>query len=292
MSDDHQGDAHRAPTSLASTDGMVTDIPPAMCGLHDPLYIIDLRSQRAFPLRCKRNKCAYCLPINARRRALAITATQPKRMIRLSLMADRGDPDPLSTARTRIKRLRQALKRLGIPMGEWCWTLEVNPAGTGYHAHATQHGPFIHQAALQEACARAGAGIPYINQIKSKPSVTARYGLKGFGAAGYGLKTYRQTESAAMALELNHGRLEHHTPGFFVIDGCKVSPREAESIAVKQLYGEGFDSYIIVPRDVARYYMSPTGRHLMPRPVTRSGDHSQATAGGQAVRESVAVPTT
>lgn len=260
---------------------MVTDIPPAMCGLADPLYIIDLESQRAFPLRCKRNKCAFCLPINARRRALAMTRTRPRRMIRLSLVADRGEADPLSTARTRIKRVRQALKRLGVPSGEWCWTLEVNPAGTGYHAHAVQHGPFIDQRQLQEACVRGGAGIPYINEIKSQPSLTSRYGLKAFGASGYGLKTYRESDTAGEALKLNHGRVEHHTPGFFVIDGEKKTPREAESIAVRELYGDGFTSYIIVPRKIAAYYMSPTGRRELPRPVTRRHDTRPQSASGQ-----------
>jgi len=253
---------------------MVTELPESNCGIADPYYVIDLRSQQAYPLRCRKNRCDYCLPINARRRALAMTRTRPRRMIRLSLAAERGDSDPLTTARTRIKRLRQALKRLGVPCGEWSWTLEVNPAGTGYHAHAIQHGPFIEQAALQEACLRAALGIPYINEIKSKPAQTSRYGLKAFGATGYGLKAYRDHGNARSALDLNHGRVEHHTPGFFVIDGVKMSPRQAESVAIKELYGEGLDSYIIVPRDVARYLTSPSGRVYMPRPVPRQSDNT------------------
>lgn len=259
-------------TSLASTYQMVTGLPPSMCGLSDPYYMIDLHEKRFFPLRCRRNRCAYCLPINARRRALAMTRSRPRRMIRLSLVADRGDADPLDTARTRIKRVRQALKRLGVPSGEWCWTLEVNPAGTGYHAHAVQRGPFIHQHQLQEACLRGGAGIPYINEIKQTPGRTARYGLKAFGASGYGLKAYRQRDGGFEALDLNHGRVEHHTPGFFNVDGQKVSPREAESVAIKELYGDGIDSYIIVPLKVARFYASPEGRGSLPGACSRSGD--------------------
>lgn len=201
-----------------------------------------------------------------------MTLARPERMIRLSLVADRGDADPLDTARTRIKRLRQALKRLRVPSGEWSWTLEVNPAGTGYHAHAVQHGTYIPQAALQEACARAGCGIPYINVIRARADRTARYGLKAFGATGYGLKTYRQSDGAFDALALNHGRLEHHTKNFFTIDGEKLAVREAESVAIKELYGEPLDSYIVVTEDVARFYLSPEGRHLMPRPVPRPGD--------------------
>lgn len=275
-------------SSLASTYQTVTELPTVTCIQAEPRYIIDLRTRQVYPARCRRNRCAHCLPINARRRALAMSASRPTRMIRLSLVADRGDPDPLDTARTRVKRVRQALKRLGVPSGQWSWTLEVNPAGTGYHAHAVQHGSYIPQAALQEACERAGAGIPYINVIKSNASRTARYGLKAFGAAGYGLKTYRQSTHAEEALTLNHGRLEHHTPEFYVIDGEKLRVRQAEKIAVEALYGPGIDSFIIVPADVARYYMSPEGMNYLPRPVTHRDDSSHKAAHEQHLAESIA----
>lgn len=273
-SDDTIIAAESSHTSLASTYGMVT-VPPDPCGPRfEPMYMIDLRTHAIFPMRCRRNSCGHCLPINARRRALAMTMTRPRRMIRVSLVAAAGDADPMATARVRFKRLRQALKRLRVPSGEWCWTIEVNPAGTGYHAHAVQHGPFIDQAQLQLACVRAGAGIPYINEIKSKPALSSRYGLKAFGATGYGLKTYGQSEDAMAALELNHGRVEHHTPGFFVINGEKVTPREAETIAIKELYGDRIDSYILVTRRGAQYYADPQNRDRLPRPVPRTGDNA------------------
>jgi len=270
--DDQASDASL--TSLASTYETVTTLPPAMCGIRDPYYLIDLRTQRPYAVRCRRNKCDWCLPINARRRALAMTAASPQRMIRLSLVAGTRDRDPLDTARTRIKRVRQALKRMGVLSGEWCWTMEVNPAGTGYHAHAVQHGPYISQAQLQTACERGGAGIPYINAIKTSPSRTSRYGLKAFGATGYGLKTYRTESTGREALALNHNRLEHHTPGFFTINGERMAPRQAEQYAIREIYGEGFDSFIIVPAKVARFYLSEAGRHLIPRPVPRWSDKS------------------
>lgn len=206
-------------------------------------------------------------------------------MIRLSLVADRGDPDPLSTARTRIKRLRQALKRAGVPSGEWSWTLEVNPAGTGYHAHAVQHGSYISQPALQEACLRAGAGFPYINTIRGSASRTSRYGLKAFGAAGYGLKGYRQSDNAFEALDMNHGRLEHHTPGFFNVDGSKVRVRQAERLAVEEVYGPPLDSFIVVPADVARYYLSEEGRQYLPRAVPRKDEITRFSAAPEDLAE-------
>lgn len=280
MSDAHDFAPAAGLTSLASTYQMVTTLPPHTCGQAEPRYVIDLRTKAIYPARCRANKCKTCLPINARRRALAMTLARPERMIRLSLVAERGDADPLDTARTRIKRLRQALRRLKVASGEWSWTLEVNPAGTGYHAHAVQHGSYIPQPALQEGCARAGCGIPYINTIRSRADRTARYGLKAFGATGYGLKTYRQSDGAMDALKLNHGRLEHHTKEFFTIDGVKCGVREAETLAIRALYGDPLDSYIIVTADVARFYLSPEGRHLMPRPLPRTGEPQTVGASG------------
>jgi hypothetical protein len=194
-------------------------------------------------------------------------------MIRISLAADRGVADPLDQARTRIKRCRQALDRMGVPAGEWSWTLEVNPAGTGYHAHALQHGPYVPQAALQEACLRAGAGLPYVNAIRARPSRTARYGMKAFGAAGYGLKTFRAESEALEALALNHGRVEHHSPGFFRIDGDQSGVRDVESAAIKEFWPGEADSYLVCDRKAAIYYTSREGSRYLPRPV-RSADRT------------------
>lgn len=260
-------DTARVGTSLASTYQTVTTIPDPTCVMADPRWLISLTTGQVFPARCRRNRCAHCLPINARRRALAITYSAPARMIRVSLAADRGAADPLDQARTRIKRCRQALVRLGVPAGEWSWTLEVNPAGTGYHAHALQHGPYVPQAALQEACVRAGAGLPYVNAIRARPGRTARYGLKAFGASGYGLKTFRAEDQAAEALELNHGRVEHHSPGFFRIDGDRAGVRDVESKAVKEIWALEGDSYVVCDRKAAIYYSTPEGRRYLPRAV-------------------------
>lgn len=156
-------------------------------------------------------------------------------MIRLSLAAERHDSDPCRTALIRIKRTRQALKRMGVPAGEWCYTIERNPKKTGYHAHCLQTGPYLPQDVLQAACQRAGAGIPYINAIKRKGVWTSRYGLKGFGADGYGLKTFRPDGDATDALRINNGRLEHHTRGFYDFDGEILKVRDMERAAVATL---------------------------------------------------------
>lgn len=199
---------------------------------------MELYSGQAYPDRCRASKCAFCLPLNARRRCLAITLARPTRMIRISLVGDSGDSDPCKTALIRIKRTRQALRRMGINPGEWCYTIERNPKSTGYHAHCLQSGPYIAQDALQTACERGGAGIPYINAIKRQGVWTSRYGLKGFGADGYGLKTFRPNADAADALRINNGRMEHHTRGFYGYDGEVLKVRDMERVAIGEMNGD------------------------------------------------------
>jgi hypothetical protein len=118
------------------------------------------------------------------------------------------------------------------PPGEWCFTIEKNPKGTGFHAHCLQTGPSIPQAELQDACERSGAGIPYINAIKREGIWTSRYGLKGFGADGYGLKTFRPDADSAEALRINNGRMEHHSREFFAIEGDALRVRDMERSAI------------------------------------------------------------
>ena len=226
------GREHLRSPSLASTDQMVTAKRPESCPNASDRVVVELVTGQVYPDRCRSSQCPYCLPLNARRRALAITMAEPRRMIRLSLAANSGDESPAKTALIRIKRIRQALKRMGVPSGEWCYTMEKNPKGTGYHAHCLQTGPYIPQDQLQIACERARAGIPYINAIKRTGVWTSRYGLKGFGADGYGLKTFRPNGNPAEALRLNNGRLEHHTRGFYDLDGEVLGVRDMERLAI------------------------------------------------------------
>ena len=218
--------------SLASTVQTEPAVRPLSCPRSTGRVVIELYSGTVVPDRCRANACAFCLPLNARRRCLAITYAGPQRMIRLSLVAGAGDDSPASTALQRIKLIRRNLKRMHRDPGEWCLTMERNPKETGYHAHCLQRGRSIPQAELQEACERAGAGIPYINSIKREGIWTSRYGLKGFGADGYGLKTFRPNGNSREALAINNGRLEHHSRGFYAIDGDVLRVKEMESLAI------------------------------------------------------------
>lgn len=222
----------RRSASLAYTDQTEPTKHLAVCPFSSGRVVIELYSGTVVPDRCRSNGCAYCLPLNARRRCLAITLARPQRMIRFSGLADAADVSPASSALLLVKLIRRNLKRMGRDPGEWCLTMERNPEGTGYHAHCLQRGRQIPQEELQEACARAGAGIPHINSIKREGIWTSRYGLKGFGADGYGLKTFRSKGNPRDALRINRGRLEHHSRGFFATDGSVLRVREMESLAI------------------------------------------------------------
>lgn len=231
-------------SSLASTDQTEPSERPSECPYGSGRVVIELYSGSVYPDRCRTSQCAYCLPLNARRRCLAITYAGPQRMIRLSLMASESDKSPCSTALGRIGLIRRNLKRMGRDPGEWTFTIEPNPKGTGYHAHCLQRGPSIPQAELQESCARSGAGIPYINTIKREGVWTSRYGLKGFGADGYGLKAFRPNGDTREALRINNGRMEHHSRAFFAIEGDALRVRDMERAAIAAMNAEKRLAYI------------------------------------------------
>lgn len=235
-------------TSLGPTYQMVTAIPPPTCGNITDRFVVDLSTWRVYAARCRVNTCNHCLPINARRRTLAMSVMRPRRMICFTQMADEGTRDPLDQARTRMKRLRQSLRRKGIPQGEWSWTLEHNPKETGYHAHAVQRGPFIKQSVLQEACDGVNIGMPFLEYIRGTPQQSAAYGLKAYGASGYGLKGFNMQSYAQEMLAINHGRVEHHTRDFFEVDGERVGVRDVEAAAVWALFPERRGPFIATDR--------------------------------------------
>jgi hypothetical protein len=230
--------------SLAYTDQTEPGTDPLVCPRSSGRVVMELYSGTVYPDRCRANDCLFCLPLNARRRCLAITYAGPTRMVRLSWVADEGDGGPCDTARTRVGLISRNLKRLGYEPGEWTWTIEQNPKETGFHAHMLQRGPSIPQKILQKACKRAGAGIPWIKRIERKGIWTSRYGLKGFGADGYGLKAFRPNGDQAEALRINNGRLEHHSRGFFAIEGETVHVRQMESLAIAVKNGNARVAYL------------------------------------------------
>jgi hypothetical protein len=200
------------------------------------MVFLNLDTGETRPARCGRNLCAYCLARNARRRALAIALACPSRELRLSLVADEGDPDPWQTARYRINKTREYLKRWGEDPGPWGYHVERNPGQTGFHAHGVQHGPRkMNKDALDQAAFRAGAGLTRVRKVQHVDGL-AEYGLKGAALASYGLKGAAE---GVEYLRLNGGRLGHYSRGFFRSqDGETIAVRQAERLAMRAVYGE------------------------------------------------------
>jgi hypothetical protein len=137
--------------------------------------------------RCRRNGCAYCVRVNASRRALAIAHAAPERALTITGLGDSGSPDPWSEIRLQMKRVRDYSSRAGASLGEWVWHVERNPAGTGFHAHVWQHGGKVDLEVLRSAAVRAHAGRwLHVSKVRHAAGA-AQYGLKGLG---YGIKDY------------------------------------------------------------------------------------------------------
>ena len=231
---------------------------PNRCGM----VWFDLLTGEIRPARCGRLSCAYCVTRNAWRRAAAIAFSRPEREIRISLVADEGESDPWRTARTRINRTREYLKRFGQDPGEWVSHVESNPRLTGFHAHVWQHGPVkLDKDALDQAAFRAGAGLTRVRKVRSEVGV-ASYGLKGVGSMGYGLKG---ADGDPMEyLRLNGNRLTHQSRGFFRSPvGATLPVRGAERAALALVVGGGEGRWTLATERGARTLAS-----LRPRRTT------------------------
>jgi hypothetical protein len=207
-------------------------IERATCPNRSGFWMLNLLTGATFPARCDRVTCTYCAHHMALRRAAAIALARPGRAI---LLTDVGDTWP-DTGRV-LLNTRRNLRRMGIDPGEWVAHVEVNPAGTGRHVHAWQHGPDkIPVRSLSLAAERAGAGgFARISRVRSVTGASA-YGLKGVAEMGYGLKG---TEDLRVYLDANGGRLTHQTRGFFrAPSGKPLSVRGAEDRAVELYTGK------------------------------------------------------
>lgn len=213
------------------------------------------------PARCARNVCAYCLPLNARRRALALAWAGVRRSITLTEVADRDDPEAWQTARRRVNRTREYLVRQSVDPGLWAVFVERGEDTGMVHAHIAQRGPRpVPKDALQEAAHRAGAGWSRIEAIRGTGDFS-RYVGKSFSR--YVGKSFAQ-DDAGDALRLNGGRIGHFSRGFFVSpDGRTIGVRSAEKHAVRAIRGE-----------------SETGRWVLVREHLLGG--SEAPSGGRA----------
>lgn len=212
----------------ADTDSTASESCPFSTGL----LVISMSTGTIYPTRCTRNSCWYCVQINAKRRALAISLAKPERAI---LLTQVGEDWP--TVQARMNRLRYNLvEALGKDL-EMTYSVEPNPLGTGHHVHAWERGAYIPQALLSAAANRVGmGGFARISKIRSDVGAS-KYGLKG---VGYGLKGAMQSDAARQYIAENGKRLTHQTRGFFldaagVPSPVRVAEREAGRLIAKDL---------------------------------------------------------
>lgn len=191
------------------------------------------------PARCARNRCHYCLPLNAMRRAQAMKWAGADRALLLTQVADTDDPNPWPTVRYRVNKTRELLRRDGIDPGMWGYFVERGGDTGMVHAHVAQHGKRkIPKEALQEAAHRVGAGWTSVNRIRQGAGFASYVG-KGF--ASYVGKGFH-AQDAADNLRLNGGRLGHFSRGYFGhVEGQALPVREAERLAQQSLNKEDQD---------------------------------------------------
>jgi hypothetical protein len=82
------------------------------------------------------------------------------------------------------------------------------------------------------------------------------------------LKAFRPNGESSEALRINHGRLEHHSTGFFSVDGQSVRVREMESLAIAEMHGLKRAAYLgAAPDQVEKILNSDTFRRSLVRDV-------------------------
>jgi hypothetical protein len=211
--------------SLAPPKGDDSGVSPDPQGCPNMVgqMMLSLSTGALVPARCGRLACAYCLRVNARRRALAIGFVQPERSITFTQVGDSW-----TTVRDRMNRLSYGIRKEVGP-SEWVWHIEQNPRGTGQHVHAWQKGSYVPQRLLSEMAVTQGMGrVVDISRIRNAKRA-AGYGLKGIS---YGLKEVEAQDEGRAYLGANGYRLTHQSRGFFTSpDGEKLGARGAERAA-------------------------------------------------------------
>jgi hypothetical protein len=206
--------------------------------------LLNLTTGEVVSARCGRNGCAYCLPLNARRRAAAMQWVGVRRSITITEVASRDDEDPWQAARRRVNRVREYLQRESIDPGLWGYFIERGTQTGMVHAHVAQRGAQrLPKEALQEASHRAGAGWTRVEAIRQTGKFSAYVG-KGFSA--YVGKGFTQAD-AVDNLTLNGGRLGHFSRGYFKSpEGETLGVREAEKRAAEAFRTEEAGRWVII----------------------------------------------
>lgn len=241
-------DSYRQSSTADEPENDLPDRTGGRCPNRLGISLMCVQTGEIVPARCARNKCPYCLPLNARRRALAVAMMDPRRTFTITNAADVSDEKPWQTVRCTYNRTREYLLRAHVEPGLWGVFVERGSMNGMVHCHVVQRGPKrLPKEALQAAAHKAGAGWTRIESIRGEKAV-ADYVAKGFGIAQYVGKSFsEQSSGPAEALSLNGGRLGHFSRGFFKdSSGATLGVRQAEKLAMAARRGDEVLTWVLV----------------------------------------------
>ncbi len=200
------------------------------------------RPDLRFPDSCDSYRCDVCGPRKAEQTAAVMTWALRK-SDRARLWTGTMAPTDWQTLRQKMRDYRRLIIGDGYDW-EWSWSVEKNPAGTGLHVHACQHGAHkVPQAALQE---RWGAivdvrAVRGLRDRSGAASYTVKEALK---VAGYTVKgATASAESLTDHLALNGGWVAHWSRNFLHGE----TRRSALGRIREELAGEERLTWAVVP---------------------------------------------
>lgn len=176
-------------------------------------WIVSSVTGQMLPAGCGRVRCPECVALHTRRLRRAMERAQPEQLVTLTRVGD-----DWQGIRRRVARVRYRVVRATGESLDWAWTVEANPRGTGHHVHAAKRGRFLPHAVLAGACAREGAGFPWLSPARDV-GAPERYLTKYLAKGGLDWAAF---------LALNGSRLVHVSRGFWRDDaGDACTWREA-----------------------------------------------------------------
>src|SRR5665647_209768 len=116
------------------------------------LLTVDPSTGEIDGLRCRRNDCLYCVRGKVARMKRAIRFTRPTALLTFTALSADHKVNQL-----RINRLAKYLRRDHLDIA-WVWASELNPRGTGVHAHAWSRGDVPAARTLNAKAALVGVG--------------------------------------------------------------------------------------------------------------------------------------
>lgn len=170
-----------------------------ICPTHPYWLVNAAQPQIRVPAGCKSYRCAVCRPVKIRER-IKLAAWGASRAHVLRMVTLTQIPEPWQLARQQVRDFLRRLRRSGTV--EWAWTIERNPRGTGYHAHALSHGDYMRKELMRE---RWGGRFVDVRRVAA---TATGYLAKCQQLAGY------QQKDADKHLEINGGRAIHMTRGY------------------------------------------------------------------------------